>query len=240
MATVTAGALIAAGLRRASMVDSPTGFIAHPAAGGGEAFDMLNAALSELHDITNETSEAPPTGAKTPFSTVLGNADYDLDTITTNTFYELRGVDRLVGSEWVKLERANAQERNDYPTTGEPLKFYLEGDNIVLLPTPNAVYSMRLVHGPLPTEISADATMVKLKGPWREFIEVHIAIQAMEKEQNDVSQLMTRLYGPRLDGTLGIAGRIRNAAKKRDSSAPTCPIDVQGDWDPWIGGTSGV
>lgn len=237
MATVTAGELIASGLRRANMTDSATGFIAHPSSGGGEAFDYLNAALSELFDLLYENVAAAFSSQKTTFSTVNAQADYLLATIAGTTFYHLMGIDYFDGQRWIDLPRVNLANRNDFPINDRPRGYALEGANVTIYPTPNAVYSMRIRFDVLPPTVAADATTVDLQGPWREFVEIHFAVQCLEKEESDTTPLMTRLYGT---GTSpgGLAARIRGSMSKRDAAKPTAPVDVQDNWrgvyEPWL------
>jgi hypothetical protein len=233
MATVTAGALITAGLRRADMKDSPNGFIKHPAAGGGEAFDLLNNAISELFDILYEAETEGYSTAKPTWSTANDTADYALSVVAGSTFYHVQGVDYWNGSQWVGLGRVNLANRNDYPQPGTPQGYALEGDNLTIYPTPNAVYSMRVRYESEPPVVDADATPVNLKGPWKEFIETHIQIACLEKAERDVSAPRQRLWGVNLDGGAGsIVGRVRAASKKRDAFQPTRPVDVMGDDGP--------
>lgn len=230
MATVSAGALIVAGLRRADMKDSANGFIKHPASGGGEAFDLLNNAISELFDILYEAESEGYSTAKPTWSTVANQADYALSTVAGSTFYHAQGVDYYNGSKWVGLGRVNLADRNKYPQPGTPLGYALEGDNLTIYPTPAAIYSMRVRYETEPMVTTADTDQVNLKGPWKEFIETHFQIACLEKAERDVSVPLRRLLGPNLDGGAGsIVARIRSASKKRDAFQPTRPVDVMGD-----------
>lgn len=237
MATVTAGALIAAGLRRANMTDSPAGFIQHPVAGGGEAFDLLNAALSELFDLIYENVAGAYSAQANTFNTVAGTDAYALDTIAGTTFYHLMAVEYFDGQRWIDLHRINLADRDNYPLQGIPRGYALEGANVVIYPTPAAIYPMRIRFEVLPPTASADVDVLNLQGPWREFVELHFAVQCLEKEESDTSVFMGRMYGT---GTSpgGLAARIRSSASKRDAGKPTAPVDVQGDGggylEPWL------
>lgn len=231
MATVTAQALIAAGLRRADMVDSPTAFIAHPTSGGGEAFDILNAALSELFDILYEADPSAYSETKIVLPTVANTATYVLQTIASNLFYRLRGMEWFDGVRNRNLGRVAFANRNDFPLSGPPAGYSIEGDNLVIYPTPNNVYTLGVHYQALPPTASADADTFDLKGPWAEFVQIHFAIQCLEKEESDTASLGSRLGG--------LAARIRNAAKRRDSANPVQVIDVQGGSDFMLGGFAG-
>jgi hypothetical protein len=241
MATTTAGALIVAGLRRAEMVDSPTGYIQHPAAGGGEAFDILNAGLSELFDILYEADSDSYGKTSSPFSTVANQQNYVLQTLAANSFYHLSGVEWFNGSRWFDLPRVMWLERNGYPTPGQPRGYGIEGANLVLYPTPSAIYSMRLWWVGLPPTVSADADVLDIHGPWSEFLTKRFAKECLGKEESDTSVLDTDLYGPSRDGKsqMCLVNRIRNAARKRDAAHPTAPVDVYDSslnpfWEPWL------
>ncbi len=238
MATVTAGALIAAGLRRAHMTDSATGFIQHGAGPGGEAFDLLNASLSELYDILYEDRASQYSLNKPTFNTAANVADHLLDTIAGTTFYRLDGVEYFNGSRWVPLERIYSdQQRAGFAVNGTPLGYALEGANLTIYPTPAGIYQMRLRTESLPPTVTVDADTVNLQGPWREFVEVHFAVQALDKEKTDASAERQRLYGTPGTEDRGLVGRIRAASKRRDSFKPTAPVDVQegnAAPEPWL------
>jgi len=226
MATVTAQQLIAAGIARADMTDAPTAFIPHPATAGTgfDAFTLLNAAISELYDILYESDESSYVSTTSTFNTVNGQANYAFATIAGATFYHLRAIDLFDGSRWFSVEAAKFDERNDYPVAARPARYLISGANVTIMPTPNAVYPMRIIFVPNPPILVADADTVDLQGPWREYIEAHIACGALDKEQTDSSAQTSK--------RLASENRIRNASKKRDAHAPVTPVDVQGnDWN---------
>jgi hypothetical protein len=235
MATVTAGTLIAAGLRRAEMRNSATGFIQHPASGGGEAFDYLNAALSELFDIMNESESFRQSNALQ--ATSQGVADYAW---VTAAMYRLTGImltrEATSGSApfygvqgWKPLHRVTPAEMTKFQTPGEPVAYDFTDTGIRLFPTPDAAYNVLLVQELYPPEADDDNDAIDLRGPYREFVELHFAIQCKEKADLDSTPMRTRLYGPAQDGKGGLCQRIRDAAKKRDSVGPMRPVDVMGD-----------
>lgn len=229
MATVTAGALIAAGLRRADMVDAVDGFIQHPPSGGGEAFDYLTAALSELYDTLYEDPASGYSLNKPTFSTVAGVADHPLDTVAGTTFYRLDGVEYWDGSRWVPLTRVYSDaQRAAYIGTGYPRGYGIEGVNLTIYPTPSAVFQMRLRTESLPPTVTADTDLINLQGPWREFVELHFCVQCLEKEESDTSAQMARLYGTPMNPG-GLKQRIRDGARRRDNNKPLAPVDVQGE-----------
>lgn len=236
MATVTAGQLIVAGLRRADMEDSPTGFIEHPASGGGEAFDYLNASLSELFDLIYENVAGAYSAQANTFNTVAGQSPYPLDTIAGTTFYHLMAVEYWDGQRWIDLYRINLADRDNFPQPGVPYGYALEGGNVVIYPAPAAVYPMRIRFEILPPTASADADVLNLQGPWREFVELHFAVQCLEKEESETGTLVNRLYGTG-SSPGGLAARIRASAAKRDAGKPTAPVDVQSGnafMEPWL------
>lgn len=240
MATTTAGALIATGLRRIEFVDSPTGYIQHPASGGGEAFDYLNAALSELFDILYECDSEGYGKVAVPFSTVAGVPTSVIQTLATNSFYHLVAVEYWNGSRYIDLDRVPFAERNNYSTAGQPQGYSIEGGNLTIYPTPAAVYTMRLWHVGLPPKTSADTDSLDLQGPWDEFVWKRFAKECLSKEESDTSTLDKDLYGvPGEPDSPSLVRRIRAAAKKRDSAHPTAPIDVQDGGasaflEPWL------
>lgn len=230
MATITAQTLITAGLKRADMQSSTVGFIANTP--GGQTFDILNAAISELYDILYEADSESHAMTLAAFSTVQAQANYALLTIAGSTFYHLRGVDYNDGVRWHDLDRVNFQERNKYSSQGIPRGYSIEGDNLTIYPDPGGVYSMRIYYVPNPPIMALDADPIDLKGPWREYIEKHFAAQCLDIAELDSATIKSDV--------LALANRIRSASKKRDAGKPITVVDVQGDWDPWnpFGGMS--
>lgn len=236
MATVTAQALIAAGLRRADMRDSPTAFIKHPAAGGGEAFDYLNAAIAALYDILFESESEDYKPLSSVNSTANGTAIYSW---IPSTAYRLTKIDYTLdpvsgsgpafNARWTPLVRVNLAEMSRYGLNGRPNGYHLDGDGLTIFPTPDGIYSIRTLWELLPPECSADADVVDLKGPWKEFVWKHIAVACLGKQESDTLELRQDLYGPNLDGNGGLSQRIRTAAKKHDTAGPLAPVDVMGD-----------
>jgi hypothetical protein len=232
MATATAGELIRAGLRRAEMRDSATGYIQHPPSGGGEAFDLLNAAISALFDLFFEAADTSPNAASATFNTAAATDRYDLFSPASggNTlFYHLTHVAVWDGSKYVPLERISHADRTKYPISGRPEAYFIEGSNLTLFPTPDAVYSIENRFELMTAEVDDDADTVNLQGPWKEFVVKHFAVACLQKEKSDTLELRQELWGPNLDGKGGLAQRIRDQIRKRDSVAPLRPVDVMGD-----------
>ncbi len=237
MATVTAGALISAGLRRAGKRDSATGFIQHPASGGGEAFDYLNAAIGALFDILMEADQGFKAGSSVNFVTSAGVAALSLGGLyRTSKFMfvpgTVTGAAPFYGREdWKTIERIHTVNIAKYQTRGEPQGYDPTDTGVTLYPTPDGVYTVQVFYSNEPIEVTADATNVDVKGPWREFVEKHFAISCLQKAKEDTADLKVDLWGPSLDGKGGLAQRIREGAHRRDS-APMRPIDVMGDDGP--------
>jgi hypothetical protein len=101
--------------------------------------------------LVQEKSELIRTGY-TNFNTVVGQEVYDLTAIPPNAGdfwspYRLW----LDGFESSELELVNEENRYSYLTSGtngQPVQFYLEADNIGLLPFPDDVYTVRLKYYP--------------------------------------------------------------------------------------------
>lgn len=227
MALLTAQDLISAGLQRADMVDSPTGFIKHPSTGGGQAFNLLNAAISELFDTLYEdaTDAYGSSATPTPFSTVANQSVYALATLLGTSFYRVRGTDYFNQIRWMPLARINFGERDRYFLPSQPQGYSIEGDSLVIYPVPAAIYSMQVYWVSAPPLLVNDTDTVDLHGPWREFIEKHFAMQCKDIQGLDTSKFERDVSA--------LAQRIRSAGKKRDAGKAAAPVDVQGDWDPW-------
>lgn len=103
--------------------------------------------------------------------TVAGTASYalnSLDLVLLNVWNKTTG--RRLGA----VDSQNLQSYDDsvvYPANrGAPTKYYRDGNNVVLFPTPDAVYSIELFTQRLPVALSLDADTPVISTPWHDLI----------------------------------------------------------------------
>lgn len=125
---------------------------------------------------------------KTTFVTVAGTEGYALPAAWWGTMH--LGI--LIGGHYSKLERLNVDEVFDYPTNGRPRKYQIEGGQIALYPTPDAVYTLKHIYVPVWTALTAGAQAIDGLLGNEELIELEAAIRLKEKEEADVSGLVAK------------------------------------------------
>lgn len=63
-------------------------------------------------------------------------------------FYRLRKVEWLDGSRYRRLRPINVSVAHRWSTAGSPCGYRIQGNELVIVPTPNAVYSLRIYYLP--------------------------------------------------------------------------------------------
>lgn len=230
----TLGAVRFAAQQRADMVNSD--FVSKQ-----EWNDNINHSYAELYDILvqvygDDYYVAAPysfsTDGRTP-------ALYPLP----SDFYKLMGVDAALGGAngWFTLKKFTFPERNRYFfSSPQPsflglngLQYRVEGTNVEFIPPPNN-QTIRLRYIPRPTTLLADSDILDGISGWDEYVIVDAAIKAMQKEESDVSVLITQ--------KAQLLSRITAAASNRDAGEPECVSDVRGlngGWGGWGDGPLG-
>lgn len=140
-------------------------------------------------------------------------------------FLKLLGVDIRDGSDWVTMRSFTFGERNKYtkaltaPRYGAThLRYRINGDNLWLMPQPDAGLSLQVWYVPRMTELSLDADVAKGVSGWLEYVIVDAAIKCLQKEESDVSVLLAQKQA--------LIQRIESAAGSRDAGAPPRVVDV--------------
>lgn len=155
--------------------------------------------------------------------------------------YKLRGVDLAVNAaanSYVTVPRFNFAERNQWlyqssnstPYGAVNLRYRLMGNQIELLPIPGANQSIRLWYIPRLTMLlkDSDVTTAGVSG-WIEYVVIDAAIKALQKEESDVSVLMSQKQA--------LVARINGSAQNRDAGQPETISDSRnrsgGPHDGW-------
>lgn len=155
----------------------------------GEIQTLISSAVAQLHSIL-VNSGLRYYESEDPVTTVAGTATYALPA----AYFGTVGVDYVEASGTRRaLVEFMAQDRNYFTSTGQglPQAYAVVGANLVLYPTPNAVYSVKHVYIPQPTKYTSatsSATSVDVVTPdGEEFVVSTAAVWALLKEESDVS-----------------------------------------------------
>lgn len=158
------------------------------------------------------------------------------------TFYKLLGVDLSISAgqnAWLTLKKFTFLERNKYIYGNTPvswlgvlqLKYRLVGQNLELVPTPQANQTIQLWYIPRPSVLLADSDILDGVSGWDEYIVIDAAIKGMQKEESDVSVLMAQ--------KAEIVHRIEAAASNRDVGEPERVTDSRSVTEGYWGGPFG-
>lgn len=213
---MTLAQLILAAQQRADMVNSQ--FVSVP-----EWTSYINYSRYELYDLLvtsfgNDYYVAPPILITTDGT----SQSYALPDGTLYNgapcFYKLMGVDLSISgglNSWVTLKTFKFNERNKYSVPNiqsrlgaTNLLYRLSGDNLFFNIIPTANQYLRLWYVPRMTELVQLTDVADGVDGWLEYVIVLSAMKALQKEESDVSILMTELQG--------LATRIQNTAQNRD------------------------
>lgn len=151
-------------------------------------------------------------------------------------FYKLMGVDCGLGNSSnfrYSVEKFNFEERNKYnvPNLLSPLpsilgpQYRVMGSNIIFIPAPASGQAFYIWYIPRLTQLLQDTDILDAISGWSEYVIVDSAIKALQKEESDVSVLMSQKEALRL--------RIMASATNRDAGAPDTITDIRwrrGGW----------
>lgn len=181
---------------------------------------FINGSLDALYDLILKfhgedyflTSEA--------FVTVASTATVALP----STFYKMRGIDLVVSGDTYDLKKFNFKERNTWKNgvtyNAWDMKYRIVGSTMLLVPTPTAVYSGTFWFHPVRTQMAIGTDTCAFPNGWEEWAVVHAAIKCKDKEESDISALVTDLKFE--------TQRIEEAASGRDESEPERVADIEG------------
>lgn len=118
--------------------------------------EVINANIRKVWDLLLRHRPEPYiTEQSGPPVTVANTATVAL----ASNFYRLRGVQVLDGGNYFKLQPVNVSEAWRFNTAAAAprgFRYRIQGANLVLVPTPTAVYTLRVYYFPAFTALSAD------------------------------------------------------------------------------------
>lgn len=149
-----------------------------------EMFTYIDRCQEIIYEIlVDSESELVYTGTGS-FVTVAGTEAYDLAANSMGDAWTLRRV-WITGSEPMGI--VNEEDRYDYlagstSSRSQPEYYYLEGDNIGLLPIADAVYTINVKYFPNWTPYSTSATTLSFKNLFNPQIKAGVKLFAKNRE----------------------------------------------------------
>lgn len=209
MAVVTLGQLRDRAKSRSDMAAS--GFVSDVEWGY-----FLNASADELYDILIQKF-----GEGWAFATINTATVAGVPTILLPAnFYRLIAIELLLNGQWIPLVRHQLSGLTaSIVDTGRPREQFLAQGNIVLRPTPDAAYTVRVSYVPTRALMVVDADTLDGVSGWEEYVVVDAAIKALNKEESDSSALNYE--------KAALLSRIESAAERRDEGQPRRVVDVE-------------
>lgn len=196
----------------------------------------INQSYFELYDLLVDSYEDYYVTGPTVLTTTGSN----LITLP-NDFYKLMGVDGSPGSSnaFVTLKKFNfiARNRYIYPQLPNTLlgifnpQYRLVGNSLMLIPTPQSGQSIQIWYIPKLTQLLQDTDILKGISGWSEYVICDAAIKALQKEESDVSILMSQ--------KIALIKRIEESSMNRDAGQPDTISDTRSYSDRW-GGYGGL
>ena len=165
-----------------------------------EINEYLAGSLAAFHALCVEACEDDFTKIAT-FSTVSGTTDYSLATYVLEgafTYYKVRSVHVSSGGLARELDRWTLDEWSAFQSTilsgglvgGSPAFYRIIGGNIVLMPAPQGVWTVRVYFVPSPVDLSDDTKSFDGRSGWEEWVVLDSAIKCMRKEETDTREMV--------------------------------------------------
>lgn len=135
------------------------------------AFDHFWRIVDEAHQGWWDTEGTVPT--------VNGTAYVALPTAAK----AVKAIDRLSGTDYVPLDQVSLSERNKYGSSrGEPQAYRLSARGAELYPTPNAVYTLRVMYTPKPDTLDEDTAHEWYEG-WEDYVIAKVLLELATRDR---------------------------------------------------------
>ena len=163
------------------------------------AFAEFYELVAETYEGYWDTSENVTTTASTAYVALPATA------------WRTQAVDRLEGSEYVEMFQVGLSERNKFGSdTGKPLAYWLSARGINLLPTPDAVYTLRVSFTPIAPAL-AESQPREWFNSWENYV---VNATLLRLDQREQRPLQERLAVLGLEKERIIAGASRRRAQE--------------------------
>jgi len=228
MAAVTIATLMSRARQRSDMENN--NFVQD-----AELVTYINAGISELTDILIQEYGEDYYVQSSTFNTAASIDSYPINDSTSaydlaiTDFYKLRGIDaKINGSDFFTISPFNFNERNIYQNWGTwsvlglaNLRYRLVGGNLVFTPKPDGVREVKIWYIPTAAQFASStdtSTLWDDLNGYAEYVVTFAAIRMMQKEESDVTVLMTQ--------KAELRQRITVAAANRDADNPLSVTDI--------------
>ncbi len=161
----------------------------------GEGYQIVVQAHEGFYDVDTTV----PTIANQPYVAAPPGA------------WRILAVDRLDGSEYMPVNRVGIKDRNRFgSTTGKPEAHRLTARGIDLYPTPNAIYTLRILYTPVAPTL--DGTQREFYNGWEEYTIYGALVRLYLNQSRDASEWERQLARS--------AAVISEGAGERNASGP--------------------
>lgn len=180
----------------------------------------IQAAFAEGYAIVAKANE----GFYDTSGTVSTVAATDFVAPPTGTWI-VRAVDRLDGSEYVPVNRVGIKDRNRWGATpGKPEGHRLTARGIDLYPTPDAIYTLRVIYTPVAPTL--DTTQREFYNSWEEYTIFGALVRLYKNQNRDASEWTSEVTR--------LTAILTEGASERNSSGPeylNLHESAGADWD---------
>lgn len=192
---------------------------------------FINQSCAALHAICVDVNEGW-FRAEQAFTSTPGTETIMLQTLIAG-FYKLTNVEIQAQGLWAKLGRATDEERTrlrGYPGAPRGYQMRRAQDGkvaLVLVPVPDAAYSITVGYISAFADLSADGDTFDGADGWEEWVVLDAAIKCMSKEESDTRTLQTE--------RALVETRIKQQLAQPDLDHPPVVRDTarDGDWMDW-------
>jgi hypothetical protein len=167
----------------------------------------IQASWAELYELVDDVSE----GWWDTTGTVV-TVDAQAYVALPADCWRVKGVDLLVGSEYVAMRQIGTGDRNRFgASTARPVAYRTTARGLDLFPTPNGVYTIRVTYAPVAPAL-IEGTERNYINHWDEYIIVSTLLKLDEREERETAS--------RINALDRVAFRIRSSATKRRQAEP--------------------
>lgn len=135
------------------------------------AFNRFWGIVDEAHQGWWDTEGTSPTVTGTAYAALPADAK------------AVKAIDRLDGSDYVPLDQISISERNKYSSSsGVPIAYWLSARGIELRPTPDAIYTLRVLYTPKPATLD-ESTPREWYDGWEDFIIAKVLMECAKRDK---------------------------------------------------------
>jgi hypothetical protein len=166
----------------------------------------IQTAWAELYELIANTNEGY-WDTKTTVSTV---AAQDFVALPSDA-WRVRGIDRLDGADYIPMAQIGISDRTRYNADlSQPRAYYLSSRGAELFPTPDQVYTLRVVYTPVAPAL--DTTQRNYYNGWEEYVVYGTLVRLVLQEDRASTQWKAELADQR--------ARILSGASQRKAQEP--------------------